>query len=65
MTPEQQAAFIIAQAACLMAKVAGMQTENRQRERQGMSMLYNEEEFEKAVNASGCGWNDVIRFFGG
>lgn len=62
MTPEQKAAFIIAQAACLMAKIAGMQAENQHTVDEPK---YDLKDFENEINASGCGWNDVINFFQG
>jgi hypothetical protein len=45
MTPEQQAAYVIAMAACAMAEVAGMQAENHQRAHRGESMAYVEQDF--------------------
>lgn len=65
MTPEQQAAFIMAKAACAMAEIAGMQAENAHRERNGMSGAYGEEAFEGVIVRNGIGHNDVISFFQG
>jgi hypothetical protein len=45
MTPEQKAAYIIAQAICALAEIEGMKTTNRMRERRGETIAYSEEEF--------------------
>lgn len=65
MTPEQQAAFIIAQAAILQARIAGMQAENQARIAAGRALLFHAEDFDREADTSGCGHNDVITFFGG
>ncbi len=62
-TPEQEAAYIIAQAAVLFAKVSGMNAENLAREAQGNAPAYTEVDFENAINASGCTHNQVITHF--
>ena len=46
MTPEQQAAYVMAMAACAMAEIAGMQAENSHRLSVGESVAYGEEAFE-------------------
>lgn len=63
MNDEQKAAFIMAQAACLNAEIAGMVAENMQREVLGHSMAYGEEAFVAAVNRSHCHHNAVLMFF--
>lgn len=50
MTPEQKAAFIIAQAALLNAKVAMMQAENQWRVQCGESIAYAEEEMDNEIH---------------
>ena len=45
MTPEQRAAYVMAQAACANAEVAGMTAENMQREHRGESMAYVFDDF--------------------
>lgn len=63
MTPEQQAAFIYAQAVYAMGRIAGMQAENQHRNECGSSVAYGEEAFSAAV--AGLGHNDIISFFQG
>ena len=63
MTPEQQAAFIMAQAACAMAEIAGMQAENQQRAHLGQSMAYVEKQFTDVIERNCIGHNAVISFF--
>ncbi len=63
MTPEQQAAYIMAQVAILNAMVAGMVAENMQREVLGQSMAYVENDFVAAVNGSPCHHNAVLSLF--
>ena len=65
MTDEQKAAFIMAQATCAMATIAGMQAENRQRLANGYSITYDETAFENVANRYGIHHNAVITFFGG
>jgi len=65
MTHEERAAFLIAQAACLNAEIAGMVAENMQRESLGLSMAYGEEEFQGVVNKSICNHNAAISFLAG
>lgn len=63
MTPEQQAAYIMAQAACAIAEVAGMQAENQQRAASGLSPAYTEQAFNDVVARNGVHHNAVISFF--
>lgn len=65
MTSEQQAAFIMAKAACAMAEIAGMQAENQHRLSLGQSIAHGEENFEAVIMRNGIGHNDVISFFQG
>jgi hypothetical protein len=65
MTPEQQAAFIMAQAACAMAEIAGMQAENQHRLSLGHSIAYDEDAFGCVIARNVIGHNDVISFFRG
>ena len=60
MTDEQKIAFIIAQAACLNAEVAGMVAENTYREMRGETIAFGEGAFVAVVRASGCEHNAVI-----
>ena len=65
MTAEQKAAYIIAQAACLMAEVAGMQAENQDRAQRGESIAYPETAFQEAIVRSGVHHNGVLTLFRG
>ena len=62
MNSEQRAAFINAQAACLMAEVAGMVAENDYRKMRGESVAYTEDAFQAAINNSPCAYNSAIEF---
>lgn len=63
MTPEQKAAFIMAQAACAMAEIAGMQASNQHRLSLGQSIAYDEKNFEEVINNKVLGHNSVVSFF--
>ncbi len=60
MTEEQKAAYVMGQAACLMAEVAGMQAENQQREYKGEAMAYVENDFTAAIDKYSCHHNAVL-----
>lgn len=64
MTSEQKAAFIIAQAACAVAKIAGMQVENQIAFAGGLEIRYRKEHFDAVANYGVLGHNAVITFFG-
>ena len=59
---EQKTAYIIAKAAVLNATIAGMVAANSQTPG---NTPYTEEDFEDAINASGCHHNAVIECFQG
>lgn len=63
MTPEQKAAYIIAQAACAMAEIEGMKAENMQRQQRGESMAYVEDDFIGIPDKYGIHDNAVIGLF--
>jgi len=63
MTDEQKAAFIIAQSAVLVARVAGMQAENQIREHRGESLAYAENAFLTLIDESGVHHNAAIGLF--
>jgi hypothetical protein len=65
MNENQQAAFIMAQAACAQARIAGMVAENMQRQACDLSMAYDESDFASIVTEFKIGWNDVIGYFKG
>jgi len=62
MTPEERAAFIMAQAACLNAEVAGMVAENTYREMRGETIAFSEDAFVAVVNNSICNYNAAASF---
>lgn len=64
MTPEQQAAYIIAQAACAMIEVAGMQAEDRAWEKLGFNP-HGGEEYRAVIEKYGIHHNAVITLFQG
>ena len=63
MTPEQQAAYINAQAVCALAEIAGMTAENEQRKHRGEAMAYVESAFEGIARKYGIRHNAVVGFF--
>lgn len=65
MTPEQKCAYVMAQAACLIAETFGMHAENMQREHRGESMAYTTKDFENAIIRYGVHHNGVISLFYG
>jgi hypothetical protein len=70
MSPEQQAAFIMAQAACAMAEIAGMQAENQRAQITGGGFVGGEppfraSDFDGIAVRYGIHHNAVISFFQG
>jgi hypothetical protein len=63
VTPEQQAAYIIAMAACSMAEVAGMQAENQARVHRGETPAYPESAFTDVIARNGIHHNAVLTLF--
>lgn len=63
MTPEQKAAYVIAQAACASAEIAAMQAANQQRERQGFAQAWDEAAFLSIPDKYGIHHNAVISLF--
>ncbi len=62
MTPAERAAFIMAQAACLNAEVAGMVAENTYREMRGETIAFGEDAFQEVIDKSVCNHNAAISF---
>lgn len=62
MTPEQQAAYIVAQAAVLNGRIAGMAAVNQSCAIRGVEPRYVESDFDAEISRSGCHHNDVIGF---
>lgn len=65
MTPEQQAAFIMAQAACAMAEIAGMQADNQAALLGNRPPQWIKPDFDRVTSNNVIGHNDVISFFQG
>ena len=65
MTAEQSAAYVMGQAACLNARVAGMQAENAQRAHQGLAMAYVEADFVRVIDEHYCHNNAAMDVFRG
>ena len=66
MTDEQKAAFIISQAACMIAEIEGMKAENKLQEYNGEDPAFVKSDFEGVSAKYACLWhNQVIEFFQG
>lgn len=63
MTPEQKAAFVIAQAVTAYAEIEGMKTLNREREAEGKALAYDEGAFFEITNRYNLHNNALIDFF--
>ena len=63
MTPEQKAAFVIAQAACMNAELEAMKAANIDRLERGYSTAYGEDEFLSIPAKYGLEHNTVVAFF--
>jgi len=63
MTPEQQAAYVMAQSASALVEAMGMLSENLQRVKNGESLAWNDEEFNSLITKYGIGSNDVIGLY--
>lgn len=65
MTDEQKAAYVISQAACAMAEIAGMQAENQQRMHRGEALAYTEQSFNDVILRNVVSHNAVLSLFHG
>lgn len=63
MTPEQKAAYIMAQAAALNATVAGMIARNQYNVLNGEPPSYLEADFDQQIAAFDCHHNQVCLYF--
>jgi hypothetical protein len=63
MTPEQQAAYVIAMSACVMAETAAMQAENQHRANRGEAVAYAEQAFMDLIEKHGIHHHAVIGMF--
>lgn len=64
MTPEQQAAYINAQAVAASAELEAMKAANWMREMQGHTIAYGEEAFLALIDKYGLHHNAVLTTFG-
>ena len=63
MTPEQKAAFVIANSITVLGELLGMHHENERLKRVGdVDELYTEADFEKVSTSNGLGWNNLMSF---
>ncbi len=63
MTPEQQAALVISNAATAMIEALGMTADNKARELRGELPQYGETDFAALIERSGIHSNAVIGLF--
>jgi hypothetical protein len=63
MTPEQKAAYVIAQSVAAFAEVAGMIAINSELNRQGHALAYNDMSFYAVIERYGLHSNALITFF--
>lgn len=63
MSPEQQAAYVIAQAACVTAEIAAMQAANTADAAAGRSPSFTSEDFLQLINSYGIHHNAVLTLF--
>jgi hypothetical protein len=64
MNENQKAALLMARAAVLNAKIAGMVAENDFLKQRDMSIAYDEAAFCKVVDESGCTENAALTLLG-
>lgn len=63
MTDEQRAAYIMAQVACALAAVAGMQAENSRCAIKGEPPTYGRKDFDEIPSTYGIHHNAVLELF--
>lgn len=63
MTPEQKAAFIMAQTASAIGQIFAMHAENAQSHFSGEVPLNGRAEYQKVIDDHGINHNQVISFF--
>ena len=64
MTPEQQAAYIHAQAVAASAELEAMKAANWMRKMQGHTIAYGEEDFLALIDKYGLHHNTVLTTYG-
>lgn len=65
MTPEQQAAYVNSQAACMMVEAMGMQAQNQARVAEGELPPFLKEHFDALITQYGVHHNGTIGLFTG
>lgn len=65
MTPEQAAAYVMAQAACALIEMASMQAQDRHWERQGAVSTYTDADYLALIEKYGIHHNAVSTTFMG
>lgn len=63
MTPEQQAAYVQAQAVCALAEIEAMRAENTQRAQRGEPITHRAKDFEAIPAAYGITRNQIVELF--
>lgn len=63
MTPEQQAAYVNAQAACMMVEAMGMQAQNMARTAEGELPMFFKEHFDALIVNYGVHHNGTLTIF--
>lgn len=63
MSPEQQAAYVMAMAAAVMAETAAMQAANQQEIHIGKPPIYGETTFRALIDSYGIHHNAVLAMF--
>lgn len=63
MTPEQAAAYVMAQAACVMAEVAAMQADNAEYSRRGLDPPHAMSDFTHLIDQYAISHNAVRELF--
>lgn len=63
MTPEQKAAYVIAQAACAVIELQSMIAANNERSQSGLAQAYDEGAFAALENRYTIGHNAVLGLF--
>lgn len=63
MTPEQQAAYVIAQSASALIEAVGMMSDNLQRMRRGEALVWDNDDFSSLISKYSIGHNDVLSLY--
>lgn len=63
MTPEQKAAYIVAQSVLAYAEIEAMKAANLERQLAGQSLAFSESDFNSIQHKYPIGHNAVVSFF--